>query len=240
MASAEPDISRMNKQDIYREIRQRICLLDYAPGFRLNERELALEFDISRTPMRDVFQRLEYDGLIESKHGRGTVVTTIDLDEMREIYLIRMRLMDSVGDLQPIEITDEHLEKINQVEDLCCSLIDNPDKRQFAMACIRLHTVLHNLVESAPLRKFNNILFYQSARFWFLLLDELDFEEEASALLEETKMIKRALELKDVRLVTAIHKTQLMAVISRIEQMQIDNPGFNNSDERDALVERFG
>ena len=42
----------MTKNEIYLEIRRRICLLDYKPGSRLNERELATEFGISRTPMR--------------------------------------------------------------------------------------------------------------------------------------------------------------------------------------------
>ena len=49
---------RMTKSHIYLEMRRRICLLDYQPGTRLNERELAAEFGISRTPMRDVLQKL--------------------------------------------------------------------------------------------------------------------------------------------------------------------------------------
>ena len=64
----------MTKEDIYDELRMRICLLDLAPGSRLNERDLAAEFGISRTPMRAVLQRLEHDRLIDSQHGRGTTV----------------------------------------------------------------------------------------------------------------------------------------------------------------------
>lgn len=223
MAVGNTDSHRLTKLEIYREIRQRICLLDYAPGVRLNERELALEFSISRTPMRDVLQRLEYDGLIDSKHGRGTVVTTINLDEMREIYSIRMRLADAMGDLNPRDVADEHLDNIGQVETACRNLLEEQNKRQFAMVCIRLHKVIHGVIESEYLRKFNNILFFQSARFWFLLLDELDFTEEVTALLEEISMIRQALELKDARLLAAVHKTQLMAVLSRIEKMHEDS-----------------
>ena len=70
--------AKMSKQEIYFELRRRICLLDYQPGSRLNERELASEFGVSRTPLRTVLQRLEYDGLILSQHGNGTEVTSID------------------------------------------------------------------------------------------------------------------------------------------------------------------
>jgi len=74
-----PHSGKFNKQDIYLELRRRICLLDYQPGSRLNGRELASEFGVSRTPLRTVLQRLEYDGLIVSQHGNGTEVTSIDL-----------------------------------------------------------------------------------------------------------------------------------------------------------------
>ena len=222
MTDGNTDSARLTKLEIYREIRQRICLLDYAPGVRLNERELALEFSISRTPMRDVLQRLEYDGLIDSKHGRGTVVTTIDLDKMREIYYIRMRLADAIGDLHPIVVADEDLEKIRQIEEACRDLIENPSKRQFAIVNIWYNSVVHGLAGSDPIRKINNNLFFQSARFWFLLLDNLDFTEEATGLLEEVRMSRQVLELQDIRLLAAVHKTHLMAVLSRVERMRED------------------
>ena len=43
---------------IYREIRQRICLLECQPGTLLNEGLLAEEFGVSRTPVRNVLLRL--------------------------------------------------------------------------------------------------------------------------------------------------------------------------------------
>ena len=92
---------RMKKHEIYLEMRSRICLLDYRPGTRLNERELASEFGISRTPMRDVLRKLEHNGLISSQHGHGTIVTSFDLKSMRDIYLVRMSLMDALGDSTP-------------------------------------------------------------------------------------------------------------------------------------------
>src|SRR3546814_13334553 len=74
------------------EIRERICLLTYPPGTRLSEAALAAEFGVSRTPIRRVLAHLEAGGLVESRHGVGTVVTTIDLPLLREIYALRMRL----------------------------------------------------------------------------------------------------------------------------------------------------
>jgi DNA-binding GntR family transcriptional regulator len=222
LIKANIDSSRLTKKEIYREIRERICLLDYAPGYRLNERKLALEFSISRTPMRDVLQRLEHDGLIESKHGLGTLVTTIKLEKVREIYLIRMRLADAIGDLHPIFVSDDDLKMMRQIETACVDLVEKPSKRQFAIVNIRYNSFLHNLPRNETVRKINDNLFFQSARFWFLLLDDLDFSEEAIKLMEEVRMSRQVLELGDIRLLASIHKTHLNDVLARVNKIVED------------------
>ncbi|HEU4986394.1 MAG TPA: winged helix-turn-helix domain-containing protein, partial [Rhizobiaceae bacterium] len=67
--------SRQRFDRIYSALRTRICLLDYPPGMRLREEDLAEEFETSRTPIRRVLARLEDEGLLRSVHGVGTIVT---------------------------------------------------------------------------------------------------------------------------------------------------------------------
>jgi len=208
----------MTKEDIYKELRMRICLLDLAPGSKLNERDLSAEFGISRTPMRAVLQRLEYDRLIDSQHGRGTTVTSIDLDGMRDIYRVRMHLMDALAESEPAPVADHAAGDLEQLAAECEDVIRSRDKRQFALINIRLHRIIHALASNDVLRDFNEVLFFQSARFWFLLLDELDFAEQAGALGDEIRMIRRALTLKDIKLVASIHKAQLAMVLSSINR----------------------
>ncbi|MBP2239057.1 DNA-binding GntR family transcriptional regulator [Sinorhizobium kostiense] len=211
---------KLSKQEIYLELRRRICLLDYQPGSRLNERELASEFGVSRTPLRTVLQRLEYDGLIISQHGNGTEVTSIDLGSMRDIYIVRMRLMDAMAESSPLPVGDDILNDIQDLERECRELMGSKDKRQFAEIIMRLHQVLHGLSSNGPLRDFNDILFFQSARFWFLLLDKMDFGQQVEELLDELRMIRRSLELRDVRLVATVHKSHLAMVLSRLDAME--------------------
>jgi len=208
----------MTKEDIYEELRMRICLLDLAPGSRLNERDLAAEFGISRTPMRAVLQRLEYDRLIDSQHGRGTFVTGIDLNGMRDIYRVRMHLMDAVADSEPAPLSQNVEQDLETLAADCDHVLRTQDKRQFAQINIRLHRIIHGLVTNEVLRGFNDVLFFQAARFWFLLLDELDFAEQAGALRDESRMIRRALSMKDIKLVASIHKNELATVLSSFNQ----------------------
>ena len=208
---------RMTKSHIYLEMRRRICLLDYQPGTRLNERELAAEFGISRTPMRDVLQKLEHNGLISSQHGHGTIVTSIDLKSMRDIYLVRMRLMDAMGDSTPAPRNPDILDKMRGLEARCDSMLHDHDKREFALVLVRLHTILHGLTSNAVLKEFNDILFYQSARFWFLLLDSVEMHVVVADLKDEIRMLRRSQEIGDVKLMASIHKTYLGLVLSRLD-----------------------
>ena len=53
--------SRSAREVAYETIRSRIITMDLKPGDELNDRELAQELGISRTPMRDALGRLEQE-----------------------------------------------------------------------------------------------------------------------------------------------------------------------------------
>src|SRR5438045_8251938 len=95
-------VSRERFERIYRTIRDRICLIEYEPGRRLAEEDLAREFGVSRTPVRRVLARLESEGLLESRHGVGTFVIDVDLDALLPVYQLRMELAGLMGKLDPL------------------------------------------------------------------------------------------------------------------------------------------
>lgn len=59
------------------------------PGDPLIMDELAADLEISRTPVRDALQRLEAEGLLESRGRRGFEVRSIDDNEIRLVYQAR-------------------------------------------------------------------------------------------------------------------------------------------------------
>ncbi len=64
----------------------------FRPGQRLVERTLCDELGVSRTIVREVLRHLETEGLVETPHGQGPMVATIDRDTTRQIYEIRALL----------------------------------------------------------------------------------------------------------------------------------------------------
>lgn len=85
-ASGLQDLSPVELLDI---LRRRIASHEIPPGARLREQELAEEFGIPRTRVREAFLALDERGLIERVPNRGAVVARLDLDQLLNIYDVR-------------------------------------------------------------------------------------------------------------------------------------------------------
>ncbi len=59
------------------------------PGARLRQEDLAAAFRTSRIPVREALRVLEYEGLATSEPHRGFTVTSLDADQIEEIYELR-------------------------------------------------------------------------------------------------------------------------------------------------------
>ena len=72
----------------------RTAILDgqLAAGTRLVEQELAEQFNISRGPIREAIRILAAEGLADLRKNRGAVVATPTMDDVMEVYAIRMSL----------------------------------------------------------------------------------------------------------------------------------------------------
>lgn len=62
------------------------------PGERLVEERLTERFGVSRPPLREALRLLEQEGLVERRPRRGTIVTPLDANDVREIYSLRWAL----------------------------------------------------------------------------------------------------------------------------------------------------
>lgn len=77
---------------IHATLRRRIVSVDLKPGSILIEKELADEFGVSRTPVREALQRLAEEHLVDILPRSGTYVSRIDLRAVREALVIRQAL----------------------------------------------------------------------------------------------------------------------------------------------------
>ena len=84
--------SRSAREVAYETIRSRIITMDLKPGDELNDRELAQELGISRTPMREALIMLNIAHMVVIKPQSGTHVAPIDLKLMEMEQFARFTL----------------------------------------------------------------------------------------------------------------------------------------------------
>ncbi len=97
--------------DVYRQLRADILLGRLRPRDMLVEVDLAERLKVSRTPVRESLQRLAADGLIVS-HRRRWVVYEHTLDEIADIYEVRMALEGYAARLACQRATDEQIARL--------------------------------------------------------------------------------------------------------------------------------
>lgn len=91
--AARPERNRKERaEEILHTLRGRIANHELPPGTRLQEVELAEEFDVSRAAVREILGVLEQRGLVNRVPNRGAVVARLELQEIYEIFDVREAL----------------------------------------------------------------------------------------------------------------------------------------------------
>src|SRR5215210_7328920 len=90
-AVGEPAPASLSAKAYYL-IRDRIVTLELEPGSLLNEKELAYELGLGRTPVREALKRLELENLVEVYPRRGIFVSGVDVGDLGSISELRCEL----------------------------------------------------------------------------------------------------------------------------------------------------
>ena len=75
---------------VYEVLRERIASGEIERGSRLHQEDLAKEFGVSRTPVREALRRLAAEGLVDLFANRGARVATATDEQLRSSYETRL------------------------------------------------------------------------------------------------------------------------------------------------------
>jgi DNA-binding GntR family transcriptional regulator len=163
----------------YHEIRDRLIMLDIAPGAPINEQALALELGIGRTPIRESLKKLELDHLVVAYPRRGTFATQVDITDLAAVSEMRAVLEPlaarrAAASARP-QSRQELLTKADQI-----AAMDG--RRQSNRALMQYDIDVHRLIYSAcgnehleeTLIRLDNL----ATRIWCVVLDRLPSIDE--------------------------------------------------------------
>lgn len=139
------------KQICLDDMKHRILTLDIAPGADLDETSLSENYGVSRTPLREVLQRLAGDGYVEMSDNRGAKVASMNLDVMRTFFQTAPMIYASCARLAAENHTPEQLAELKQVQQGFIQALQSAEPIAMAMANHRFHELIGEMAGNAYL-----------------------------------------------------------------------------------------
>lgn len=195
------DVQHVNEEELhgflYRALMGKIISGDLAPGQRLVEEDLARQYNVSRTPIRDVLLAFQKDGLVERVRNRGAKVVSFTPADVEELFDIRRAL-----EVDCVRKTVRSI-KISELLELECHLVcledgSGPDwMKQHAEVDLKLH---HLIVENSGNRRLIAYMKHLSTLIESLQLASFAHAHHARETGQQHLAIIRALLKPDVEL----------------------------------------
>ncbi len=98
-------------------LRERILRGDYPDGEPLRQDALADELGVSRIPVREALRQLEAEGLVTFNPHRGAVVSSFSLEEIEELFELRVEIECDLLRRAIPRMTKDQLERATDVLD---------------------------------------------------------------------------------------------------------------------------
>lgn len=165
--SLASEVAARLEQEILRGIRK--------PGDRLDERQLADGFGVSRTPIREALQRLSASGLVVSRGRQGLQVAKLAVADLLDAFSL-VAEMEALAAVQAARrIRPEQAQMLRKTQDACSAAAGAGDVEAFYLANLDFHEAIaaasHNRILQDYLRQltvkispYRRIITYQTNR----------------------------------------------------------------------------
>lgn len=204
------------KQTAYENLRYRIISQQLVPGEQLKDKDIMEQYGIGRTPLRDVFLKLQNEGLIKRVPRSGTWVAPMDLNFLKQITEIRVGLEGIAGEYAAERITAEqiaHLEAI-LAKATAIDINDNDNYEELLIHESAFHDGVYAATGNPQLETLLHNYQSMGARFWHYLV--FSREQMASQIESHTQMLA-ALKKGDKDLCRAICDAHIRKYIGYID-----------------------
>ena len=130
------------KQNCIDELRARILTLALEPGADLDEASISAEYGLSRTPLREVLQRLAGEGYVRIEDNRGAKVASMDVSVMRTFFQTAPLVYSSVARLAAENRTTVQLDELKAVQRGFADAVAAARPNDMALANHRFHELI--------------------------------------------------------------------------------------------------
>lgn len=113
---------------VAQQIRAAIMRGDFEPGQKLDQNEIAIGLNVSRSPVREALRTLASEGLVAIYPHRGAFVAELSLEELEEVSLIRSSLEGLAAFLSVPAIDDARIATLEAILEKLDAASDDRDE----------------------------------------------------------------------------------------------------------------
>ncbi len=192
VAGRKPSGSSVDR--IYAQLKQMAMTYKFRPGEPLNEVELAASFGVSRTPLREVLNRLVAEGLLDFVPRKGFSCQPLDTKRVFDLYEVRCGLEMMSAKLATERASDADIEALAQfwktaTEKFCTFT---------PVDCTRCDETFHErLAELSKNSELLHMLQNVNARAHYLRLISMEQEAYRQNTCAEHQLILQAIQRRD-------------------------------------------
>ncbi len=167
------------------------------PNEPLREVHLSKLLNISRTPLREALQRLEWEGIVTSAPGKGFRLATLSEEEVREIYPLRAKLESYALELSGIPSSDvlEELTSINK------KMLKTNSPKELVVLDERWHDLLLSNCTNRKLLEMIKVLHRQSQRYEYAYMN---MDDKSKVSVEQHEQIIKYLQKGELLLASKL------------------------------------
>ncbi len=142
-------------EQIEETLKEQILLGNLGPGERIPVDELAEQWGVSSTPIRDALRRLESVGSASVAPRRGFYVETLTKEEFKNIFDLRIVLEALAVETATTRIPEEELARVmQQYQDADAQLSQSGERTLLLQYDHALHTLIIQYCDNPKLREF--------------------------------------------------------------------------------------
>ena len=135
---------------VFEKIENDILTNVYSSGEIVTELKLSETLSVSRTPVREALHRLEQERLVEFI-PKGVKIIGINLEDIKIIYEMRLRIEGLSAKLASEKATDEQIKEMKEVLDLQEFYSNKPDSENIKKMDNKFHELVYKASGSAHL-----------------------------------------------------------------------------------------
>ena len=176
----------MEPAEIFDALKKQIINLALPPESVLNLSDLAREFNVSRTPIKEVLISLQAEEWI-MRHGSHFIVTPLSLERIREITEIRMVLEVQANIWAMERITPQEMDQLNRLKQDISTFTGNSTNQDIVDVDFSIHHTIFKAAKNSQLATLLERLLSHYLRFWLSIPRQIDhtvFFQEALVLIE--------------------------------------------------------